>query len=86
MWLQGGMHQFRVELCGNGSSSQKSLCYNGRMGNWECVNAMAMAGCWWLPRDWGPRADLMVSVYNVVEVWRTEIARVGTTYLPTYLG
>ena len=81
MWLQGGMHQFGVELCPNGSSSRKLPCYDGRMGNWECVDTMAMAGCWWLPRDWGLRSDLMVAVYDVAEVWRSDIARVGTTYL-----
>ena len=43
MWLQGGSHQFGVELCGNGYSSKKMIRYDGRMGHWECGKAMVMS-------------------------------------------
>ena len=43
MWLQGGSHQFGVELCGNGYSSKTSLRCHGRIGHWECGKAMTMS-------------------------------------------
>ena len=36
----------------------------GRQWPWLCL--------WWLPNTVGQEADLMVVVYDVVEVWRTE--------------
>ena len=37
------VHRFGNELCSNGNGSKKSLCYNVRIGGYECGKTIAMA-------------------------------------------
>ena len=61
-----------------------------RMVEWDIVSVggkWPWLCLWWLPSTVGREADLMVAVYNVVEVWRSKILGfICLLYIGEYLG